>query len=322
MTQHWLELANQWFEVTRHFLWLDSDSTWKNFWWLWLEGLVTLTRQKWLGHITSLGRTYRKTALTLAPLNWPVAVDSIPQLRLRATDLAKSASKKLQISESEHSLVDHVSNCLQGPNTCGNLQSTEKPASVEPESSDPCAMECKHDGGYYNYGRRNKGVGGWNPVIFKGSEIQRTPKNCTTAFLIFRYNVDHLQILCLTLSKWQACFHSSLAVSLYGSRVALSSTDGLWPWCETSLWQVCSKEEQHGRVRSKTLKFCTASSTYLLLAQDVGIHSVRILSLSCGYEEKNVSWFMNYWHCLKVGINLLWEFLPQQTCFIIEPRIF
>jgi len=32
----------------------DSDSTRKNFGWLWLEGLVTLTRQKWLGHITDI----------------------------------------------------------------------------------------------------------------------------------------------------------------------------------------------------------------------------------------------------------------------------
>jgi len=32
----------------------DSDSTRKNFRWLWLEGLVTLTRQKWLGHITDI----------------------------------------------------------------------------------------------------------------------------------------------------------------------------------------------------------------------------------------------------------------------------
>ena len=27
MTQHWLELVNQWLEVTQTFLWLDSDST-------------------------------------------------------------------------------------------------------------------------------------------------------------------------------------------------------------------------------------------------------------------------------------------------------
>ena len=52
MTRHWLELGNQWLEVTRKFLWLASDSTRKNFRWLWLEGLVTLTGQKWLGHIT------------------------------------------------------------------------------------------------------------------------------------------------------------------------------------------------------------------------------------------------------------------------------
>ena len=61
VTRHWLELANQWLEVTRQFSCLDSDSTRpshdsdstrKNFRWLWLEGLVTLTRQKWLGHIT------------------------------------------------------------------------------------------------------------------------------------------------------------------------------------------------------------------------------------------------------------------------------
>ena len=47
VTLHWLELANQWLEVTRQFLWLDSTKSW-----LWLEGLVTLTRQKWLGNIT------------------------------------------------------------------------------------------------------------------------------------------------------------------------------------------------------------------------------------------------------------------------------
>ena len=59
MTRHWLELVNQWLEVTRPFLWLhstkswlDSDSIRQNCRWLWLEGLVTLTRQKWLGHIT------------------------------------------------------------------------------------------------------------------------------------------------------------------------------------------------------------------------------------------------------------------------------
>jgi len=46
LTRRWLELANQW---------LDSscDSTRNNFRWLWLEGLVTLTRQKWLGHTTA-----------------------------------------------------------------------------------------------------------------------------------------------------------------------------------------------------------------------------------------------------------------------------
>ena len=48
MTQHWLDLANQWLEVTRQFLWPISDSTMS---WLWLEGLVTLTRL-WFGHIT------------------------------------------------------------------------------------------------------------------------------------------------------------------------------------------------------------------------------------------------------------------------------
>jgi len=44
----WLEIANQWLEVTRQFLWLDPIKSW-----LWLEGLVILTRQKWLGHITA-----------------------------------------------------------------------------------------------------------------------------------------------------------------------------------------------------------------------------------------------------------------------------
>ena len=66
VTRHWLEVANQWLEVTRQFSWLDSDSTrpshdsnsdskkiWMTLTWLWHEGLVTLTRQKWLGHITA-----------------------------------------------------------------------------------------------------------------------------------------------------------------------------------------------------------------------------------------------------------------------------
>jgi len=66
VTRHWLELANQWLEVTRQFLWLDSDSTQprydsdstrKSFRWFWLEGFVTLTRQKWFGHITA--RNYK-----------------------------------------------------------------------------------------------------------------------------------------------------------------------------------------------------------------------------------------------------------------------
>jgi len=61
VTRHWLEPANQWLEVTRQFsrLWLDSTKSWlwldsKKIWMtrLWLEGLVTLTRQIWLGHIT------------------------------------------------------------------------------------------------------------------------------------------------------------------------------------------------------------------------------------------------------------------------------
>jgi len=74
MTRHWLELVNQWLEVTRPFLWLDVDST--ESWLdsdstkfqmiltrLWLEGLVTLTRleglvtltrQKWFGYIIDL----------------------------------------------------------------------------------------------------------------------------------------------------------------------------------------------------------------------------------------------------------------------------
>jgi len=39
LTRHWLALANQWLEVTRQFLWFESDS--KSFRWLWLEGLVT-----------------------------------------------------------------------------------------------------------------------------------------------------------------------------------------------------------------------------------------------------------------------------------------
>jgi len=34
VTRHWLELANQWLEVTRQFSWLDYDST-KS--WLWLD---------------------------------------------------------------------------------------------------------------------------------------------------------------------------------------------------------------------------------------------------------------------------------------------
>ena len=44
VTRFWLELANQWLEATQQFFWLDSDS--KKFW-------MTLTRQKWLGHITA-----------------------------------------------------------------------------------------------------------------------------------------------------------------------------------------------------------------------------------------------------------------------------
>ena len=46
MTRHWLEIVNLWLEVTRPFLWLDSDSTRpshdstltkQNFRWLWLD---------------------------------------------------------------------------------------------------------------------------------------------------------------------------------------------------------------------------------------------------------------------------------------------
>ena len=43
MTQHWLELVNQWLEVTRPFLWLNSDSTRPSHdstlkgSWLWLD---------------------------------------------------------------------------------------------------------------------------------------------------------------------------------------------------------------------------------------------------------------------------------------------
>ena len=74
MTRHWLELANQWLEVTRQFLLLDSDSTRpnhgsestrKNFRWLWLEGLVTMTRL-WLDKNdsdTSLDRAALKICL-------------------------------------------------------------------------------------------------------------------------------------------------------------------------------------------------------------------------------------------------------------------
>ena len=64
VTRHWLELASRWLKMTRQFSWLDSDSTRlshesdfdstrKNFGWLWLEGPVTLTRQKWLGLISA-----------------------------------------------------------------------------------------------------------------------------------------------------------------------------------------------------------------------------------------------------------------------------
>ena len=67
MTRHWLELVNQWLKETRPILrldttktWLDSDSARQNFRWLWLEGLVTLTLQKWLGHITGLRKNNLK----------------------------------------------------------------------------------------------------------------------------------------------------------------------------------------------------------------------------------------------------------------------
>jgi len=57
LQQHWAPFSN--LSGARQFLWLDSTKSWlhsgstrKNFMWLWLEELVTLTRQKWLGHIT------------------------------------------------------------------------------------------------------------------------------------------------------------------------------------------------------------------------------------------------------------------------------
>jgi len=51
MTRHWLELVNQWLEVTRPFLLLDSDSTRPSH--DSTKFQMTLTRQKWLGHITA-----------------------------------------------------------------------------------------------------------------------------------------------------------------------------------------------------------------------------------------------------------------------------
>ena len=76
LSRHWLELANQWLEVTRQFLWLDSDSnrpshdstlTRKNFWWLWLEGLVTLTRLSL--DENALGTSPPCTNVSVAPQN-------------------------------------------------------------------------------------------------------------------------------------------------------------------------------------------------------------------------------------------------------------
>ena len=53
-----------WLDSTKS--WLDSDSTQpshdstgKNFRWLWLKACVTLTRKKWLEHITA-SQTYQK----------------------------------------------------------------------------------------------------------------------------------------------------------------------------------------------------------------------------------------------------------------------
>jgi len=76
VTRHWLKLANQWLEVTRQFLWLDSDSTksWldsnstrKIFRWLWL---YTDSKGLWLwlninGSSTSLLNTHQSSPYQL-----------------------------------------------------------------------------------------------------------------------------------------------------------------------------------------------------------------------------------------------------------------
>jgi len=72
LTQHWPQLSYRWLEVTRHFLLLDSDSTWRSHdsSLTRLEKIVddsdstltrracdsdsTLTWQKWLGNITAV----------------------------------------------------------------------------------------------------------------------------------------------------------------------------------------------------------------------------------------------------------------------------
>ena len=43
---------SKWFNISFDSTRLNHDSIWKKFRWLWLEGLLTLTRPVWLEHIT------------------------------------------------------------------------------------------------------------------------------------------------------------------------------------------------------------------------------------------------------------------------------
>jgi len=63
-----LELANQRLEVTRQFLWLDSDLTRKNSRWLWLDSDSTLTRL-WLDSDSTLTRLWLDSDSTLTRLD-------------------------------------------------------------------------------------------------------------------------------------------------------------------------------------------------------------------------------------------------------------
>jgi len=67
-TSRWLELANQWLKVS--WLWLDSDTTRRNFRRLCLEGLVTLIRQIWLGHVTAWLRLEKLITFWLYFICW------------------------------------------------------------------------------------------------------------------------------------------------------------------------------------------------------------------------------------------------------------